>query len=214
MIGEKPTLIYAPGSCSLAPHIVLEELGKPFALQAVSTDRGDTKTSAFAKINPKGRVPVLSDGGAVYTEAPAILLYLAQQSENEWLMPKGPEELVRMLELFNWLSGTVHSVAIRMIWRAEYFSASADSLEHIRTKGHQHLRDAFALIEERQGGGWLLPSGYTVLDPYLLVFFRWGNRLGYDMRTSYPNWAEHAQEMIQRPAVRSAFATEKIDLWQ
>jgi glutathione S-transferase len=213
MTSGKPTLIYSPGSCSLAPHIVLEELDLPFDLQAVNTDRGDTRTGAFAKVNPKGRVPVLIEGDAVYTEAPAILLHLAQKSDDGWLMPKGPEELVRTLEWYNWLSGTVHSVAIRQIWRSGYFTAADEGHEPIRDKGHQHLKQAFGLIEKRQSGEWLMPSGYTVLDPYLLVFYRWGNRLDYDMRTAYPAWTEHAQRMAKRPAVQKALATEQIDLW-
>lgn len=210
----KPILVWSPGSCSLAPHIVLEELGAPFALQEVSTDKGEMKSEAFAKLNPKGRVPVLIEGCTIYTEAPAILLHLAQKSADGCLLPKGAEELVRTLEWFNWLSGTVHSVAIRQIWRSKHFTLSNDGHEPIRGKGHEHLRQAFRQIEERNEGGWLMPSGYTVLDPYLLVFYRWGNRLGYNMRDNYPVWTCHAERMMMRPAVQSAFATEGIDLWR
>lgn len=210
----KTTLVWSPGSCSLAPHIVLEELGTPFTLQEVSTDKGETKSEAFAKLNPKRRVPVLIEGSAIYTEAPAILLYLAQKSEDGCLLPKGTEELVRTFEWFTWLSGTVHSVAIRQIWRSEHFTLSKDGYEPIRGKGHQHLHSAFKHIEERQEGGWLMPSGYTVLDPYLLVFYRWGNRLSYNMRDNYPVWTSHAERMMMRPAVQSAFATEGIDVWR
>jgi len=56
------TLQASPGSCSLAPHIVLEEIGEPFSLAMMSTDRGDARTPEFKKLNPKGRVPVLVDG--------------------------------------------------------------------------------------------------------------------------------------------------------
>ena len=47
-------LFYAPGACSLSPHIVLRELGLPFALEAVDLKTKKTETGAdFTAINPK-----------------------------------------------------------------------------------------------------------------------------------------------------------------
>lgn len=50
------TLYASPGSCSLAPHIVLEDIGSPYHVMYVSTDKGETKTAEFREVNPKGRV--------------------------------------------------------------------------------------------------------------------------------------------------------------
>ena len=105
------TLYYSPGSCSLAPHIVLQELGLPFTLKLVSTSDGATRSPAHLRLNPKGRVPVLTFGEAVLTEAPAILLHLALADPGQTLLPFAPDGLVRCVEWFNWLSGTVHSGA-------------------------------------------------------------------------------------------------------
>jgi len=53
-------LYYAPGACSLSPHIVLHELGLPFELVKVSTKTHQTADGGdFYAINPKGAVPVL-----------------------------------------------------------------------------------------------------------------------------------------------------------
>ncbi|MDC0434336.1 glutathione S-transferase N-terminal domain-containing protein [bacterium] len=93
------TLIFSPGSCALAPHIVLEEIGKPFALTLVSTDQGEARTDKFRNLNPKGRIPVLIKGDWMLTEAPAILLHLA--NDNPMFAPKGQEEVSRALEWFN-----------------------------------------------------------------------------------------------------------------
>ena len=68
-------LYYAPGVCSLSPHIVLLEAGLPF--EKVKTDTkskvmdggGDYKT-----VNPLGYVPALQlDDGTILTEGPAIV---------------------------------------------------------------------------------------------------------------------------------------------
>jgi glutathione S-transferase len=208
------TLHASPGSCSLAPHIVLEDIGKPFKLAMISTDRGDARTAEFKQINPKGRVPVLVDGEFQLTEAPAILLHLAQTAPGIGLMPGGQDGLIRAIEWFNWLSGTVHSVAIRMIWRAEYFTNDASQLDAITSKGFDHLTMAHEMIEDRmRARTWVVGDAYSVVDPYLLVFYRWGNRMKIDMRAKYPAWSEHALRMAERAAVTRALTTEGISLW-
>src|SRR5262249_58535127 len=53
------TLYYAPGACSMAAHIVLEESGEKYQPQQVDLAGGEQRTEAYLKINPQGRVPVL-----------------------------------------------------------------------------------------------------------------------------------------------------------
>jgi glutathione S-transferase len=215
MKNHQTILYYSPGSCSFAVHIALEEIGKPFTLEAILTDKGEARTPAFRRLNPKGRVPVLFEGGVMITEAPAILIHLALTFPEFDLAPKGNEELVRTLEWFNWLSGTVHSVAVRQIWRPEYFTNDPNQRDCIVSKGHEHLDDAYRLIDEKLASNvWAMPSGYTILDPYLLVFYRWGNRMGRSMRTLYPSWTAHAELILKREAVKRALAREEISVWQ
>lgn len=68
-------LCYAPGACSLSPHIVLRELGLPFDLERVDLATKQTATGAnFPKINPNGDVPALHfDDGEILTEGAAIV---------------------------------------------------------------------------------------------------------------------------------------------
>jgi glutathione S-transferase len=143
------TLYYSPGACSLAPHIVLEEIGKPFELQLVSTSSGATRSLDYLKINPKGRVPVLVTNGTILTESPAILLYLALSNPDSHLLPNDPESIARSVEWLNWLSGTVHAVAIRQIWRAEDFTSDETRISEVVNNGKRNLVSAFAYIETR-----------------------------------------------------------------
>src|ERR1700685_2127666 len=52
-------LYYAPGACSMASHIVLEESGEKYEPKKVDLAGGEQRTDAYLKINPQGRVPVL-----------------------------------------------------------------------------------------------------------------------------------------------------------
>ena len=74
-------LYYAPGACSLAPHIALEESGLPY--EATRVDLGSHTFGSgndYYEVNAKGYVPVLElDDGARLTEAAVILQYIADR---------------------------------------------------------------------------------------------------------------------------------------
>lgn len=209
-----PTLYFSPGACSLAPHIVLEEIGRPYQLALASTSDGTTRSPDYLRLNPKGRVPVLVTGESVLTEAPAILVHLALSAPELKLLALTNEGLVRTLEWFNWLSGTVHSVAIRQVRRPQSFSEDVSQHAAIIALGKAALASAFELIEARlQGLTWLIEDRYTVLDAYLLVFHRWGHSIGFDMANNYPRWSAHTHRVAQRPAVATALLQEKMVPW-
>ena len=56
-------LYYSPGACSMAVHILLEEIGAPFEKEIILS-RGEregamTATERWRTVNPKARVPAL-----------------------------------------------------------------------------------------------------------------------------------------------------------
>ena len=51
------TLYFSPGACSLASHIGLEETGAPYEAKPTLLAKGEQKTEAYLKINPRGKVP-------------------------------------------------------------------------------------------------------------------------------------------------------------
>jgi glutathione S-transferase len=209
------TLHAAPGACSFAPHIILEELGQPYELAMMSSGHPEAKTAEFRKINPKGRIPVLTAEGFVLTEAAAILLHLGLTNPQAGLIGNDAESITRSVEWMNWLSGAVHAVAVRMIWKPDFFLPDEALFPPLVAKGKEHLAANFAMVEERlTGRTWAVGTSYSVVDAYLLVFYRWGNRMAIDMTALYPTWTDHAKRMEARPAVQRAIAQEGISLWQ
>ena len=104
-------LYYAPGACSLSPHIALAEAG--LAADYVKVNLQDKKTEAgddYLKVNPKGQVPVLGlDGGGVLTEGPAIVQYIADKAPNSKLAPaNGTNERYQLQEWLNMLTSELH----------------------------------------------------------------------------------------------------------
>ena len=68
-------LYFTPGTCSLADHIALEWVGKPYEAQLVT--REQRKQPAYLAINPAGAVPALDVDGWILTQNVAILNYFA-----------------------------------------------------------------------------------------------------------------------------------------
>lgn len=211
----KTTLYYSPGACSLAVHILLEEIGAPFSLQRVSSSDGSTRSPEHLRLNPKGRIPVLTQDETIYTEVPAIMLHLALSNPQAHIQPQTHEGLIRTIEWFNWLSGTVHGAAVRQVWRTEWFTTEPSQHEGIQAKGREHLLAAFALIESRLAqSSWAVEDRYGVVDAFLLVFYRWGgHRMGLDVQSLYPAWTARTRRVMDRPAVQRTLATEGISVW-
>jgi len=203
-------LYYSPGACSLAPHIVLEEIGKPYE---TSTMDGSTKTKAYLNINPKGRIPFFSDGELGITEASAIMTYLALSNPSSNLIDTTPLQFARTVEWMNWLA-TIHTQTIAQNWRPERFTDEESAYAGIQKKGMQGLTETCALIDLKlKQKKWAVGDRYSIADPYLLVFYRWGNRLEQKM-TQFKHWTKHTELMEKRTAVKNVLAAEKISLWE
>jgi glutathione S-transferase len=169
--------------------------------------------------NPKGRIPALSGvtgriGGSddLLTEAHAILFYLARTHPGARLLPADAAGEARAIEWMNWLSGTVHAVSYGQIWRPDRYVADERDYAAVQSKGQQNIRGQYAYIESLLGDGrdWAVPGAYSVVDPYLLVFYEWGARIGLDMKTSYPAWRHLTERTLRRPAVQRVLAKEGI----
>jgi glutathione S-transferase len=101
-------LFYQPGSCSLAPHIALEEAGATFTPTLVDFNSSEQRSPAYLKINPKGRVPALAINDWTLTENPAILQFIAQSYPDAKLWPTDLRVQANCLEWMAWLSSGVH----------------------------------------------------------------------------------------------------------
>jgi glutathione S-transferase len=187
-------LYYATGACSLAPHIALEEAGDRFELSRVDLAANQQNSAEFLRVNPKARVPTLTDGDWVLTEAPAILRYIAARHPAAGLWPWDPRQEARCAEWLAWISSTVEDVA---------------------ATAKKTCRELWQTVEARIGEGpWAIGERYSVADPYLLVYWMWGRSplLGYDMAHDFPQWTAHARRLAARPAVQRAFASEGLAL--
>lgn len=207
-------LFYASGACSLAAHIVLEEIGIPFETHRVDFAVKEQQSPHYLKLNPQGRVPVLVDGDFVLTETVAILTYLGQVFPQANLLPAtGSKEMARVLEWAALVTTSLHT-CFAQIWRPNRYTNDTSAHPAIADKGRETAQKLFAQIDAKiPENDWLVGGQYTVADPYLGAAYRWGHRIGLDMATLYPRLNAWAKGLATRPAVQRALAREGITLF-
>lgn len=205
-------LYLSPAACSMAIHILLEELKLPFEIAVVSVQRGETAHPTFLARNPKGRVPVLElDDGAVITELMAIVAYLHLRFPTHRLVPHEQLAATRAWEWLSWLSSEVHARSFGAIWRPERFTQDPQARASVVRAGRVAAVEQFGLVEaqlQRALGGWAVGGHYTCVDPLLLVYYQWGQSIHLDMQARYPSWTSHTERMLIRPAVRTVLERE------
>jgi glutathione S-transferase len=207
------TLYFSPGACSLAPHILLEEIGEPFEARRVSLASGENLAPEYLALNPGGRVPTLVTNGAVVTEAAAILLHLAARRPRMNLAPTDGIANARCYEWLLFIATSLH-IAYAQLWRPRRFLEPGPCDEALAKSGHGDIVRYNREISARLGSPWALGERYSIVDAYLLPFYRWGVRIGLDMEGDAPKWSEWKDRMIERPAVRRALDAEGLTtLW-
>ncbi|MCA0368919.1 MAG: glutathione S-transferase N-terminal domain-containing protein [Proteobacteria bacterium] len=200
------TLHTAPGSCSRASHIALEEAGLDYQARYVDFARGDQRQPEFLAINPKGRVPALVTDRGVLTEGPAILAYVAALAPEARLAPTDPFDFARMQAFNLYLATSIH-VAHAHGRRAARWSDDPAAQASMAAKVSENMSAGFDLIEAGLDGEWVMGDAYSVADPYLFVFSGWLAGDGVDI-ARFPKVADHFQRMARRPAVQRVLAWE------
>lgn len=207
-MSKQIVLYYSPGACSLAAHIALCEWGAPFELKRVVLAKGEHLQPDYMALNPQARVPLLMLDGKPIRENSGILTWIGQQSG---LYPEdGSYEAAKCGEWLGWLTSSVH-IAFALIWRGERFVTDKALFPALRQRGYDLVGQYFAEIDAVLAKGpYALGARYSIVDCNLAPFYRWGGRIGLDM-SAYPAWGAWIGRMLERPAVRTALATEEIN---
>lgn len=196
-------LYFYPGACSLAPHIVLRELGLPFDLEQVDLQAKRTKSGDdFNAINPKGYVPALRlDDGEVLTEVAVILQYLADRKPEAGLLPPtGSMARYRVLEWLNFISSEVHkqfsplfNPAITPEWRTHQLTLLARRFDYLSER-----------LDRRP---CLMGETFTVADAYLFTILNWHKLFDIDLG-KWPVLRDYHARIMARPTVRQSLKAE------
>ncbi|MBK6375613.1 MAG: glutathione S-transferase N-terminal domain-containing protein [Xanthomonadales bacterium] len=193
-----------PGACSLADHIVLEWIGKPYEISVVPRDQ--LKTS-YLKINPNGAVPALEVDGWVLTQNSAILNYLADENPESGLGGDGSAK--SRAEINRWLAfvnADVHPAFKPLFGTTAYLEDPA-MIEKSKDAARKSLRGLFEKANAQLEGRDWLAGTRSIADPYLYVVLRWAQALNIDL-SGFDNLAAFSKRMESDPAVGKVLKAE------
>jgi glutathione S-transferase len=203
-------LHYYPSNASMAPHMLLEELGVPFRLKLVDRTQHAHKSPEYLRMNPNGLIPVLVDRDLVLYETAAVCLHLVDTHADKQLAPAlGSVERAHFYKWLMWLTNTLQATLILYFYPerwADTDAAAAQVKAHAETKVNA-LIDQLDAELARHGGPWLLGEKFSAVDPYALMLCRWTRGFRRPART-LPNVGPYLQRGLVRPATRRVFERE------
>ena len=198
-------LHYLPGACSLADHIVLEWIGKPY--EAVAVPRDQLKSPEYLRINPAGAVPALELDGWSLTQNSAILHYLGATNPEARLLGDGSAR--SMAEVDRWLAfvnADVHPSFWPYFGGLSWLKDEALVAQGKAAAGTQ-LRGLFQRADAQLEGRDWIAGDRSIADPYLFVVTRWAKSVGVDL-TGLGHLERFFQRMLADPGVQRAMAAE------
>jgi glutathione S-transferase len=196
-------LYYAPGACSLSPHIALLEAGLPYDLvkvdlRAKKLESGDD----YWQINPKGQVPALAlENGELVTEGPVIVQMIADRVPAKNLAPaRDSAERYKLQEWLNYVTGELHKNIGPMF--NPLLSDEAKGVFKDRATGKFKYLDG-----KLAGHDYLMGRQFTVADAYLFVMLVWAERMQFDL-AGLNNLLAYKNRVAARPKVQEALVKE------
>ncbi len=180
--------------------IVLEELGLPYTVHALSFDKKEQKSEDFLKINPNGRIPAIVDranGDFAVFESGAILIYLAELSGK--LMPQDPKGRSVVLQ---WLMFQMGGIGPMQGQANVFFRYFPEKLQGAIDRYQHETRRLYEVLDTRLQAVEFLAGEYSIADIATFPWVRgheWSG-VSVDGLTALQRWmaALEARPAVQR----------------
>lgn len=202
-----PTLYYAVGACSLAPHVALEWIGAPYEAVKVRYRSED-----LISVNPAGAVPTLQeDDGWLLTQCGAILDYLASKHPEAGLA--GGDGIRAKAEAHRWsafFTSDVHASFWPIFMPYRYTTDDNEAARQaVVEAGHKLVAKQFGILNRHlEGRDHILDGGRSVIDAYAFPMIRWAVKLLPGGLKDYPNVQALHDRIAADPAVQKVLARE------
>ncbi|MBN9024767.1 MAG: glutathione transferase GstA [Rhizobiales bacterium] len=194
-------LYYAPGACSLSPHIALREAGIPFTMEKVDRRAKTTESGAdYKAINPRGYVPALQlDDGRVVAEGPVIVQMIADLAPESSLAPAlGTPERYQLMDWLAFISTELHKGF------SPFFNPAVN--DEAKQSFRQRLALRLDYLTKALGDKpYLMGDDFSAADGYLFTVLRWAKGFKFELG---PTLDAYFDRVAARPAVKAALEAE------
>lgn len=191
------------GAGSLAPQMLLEEVGAAYELVWIGKAPADIE--AFRRVSPAAKIPVLVlPDGTVVCESAAILIHLTSAYPAAALAPvTGSSAHALFLQWMVFLSANAYEAALRYFYSERYSAAGEAAAAQIKSQAladwTRHLQAVHAALSP-----YVLGTQASAADHYLYMLASWYPPDDPALASQLPKLRQHAELMRRRPATQKA----------
>jgi glutathione S-transferase len=164
-------------------------------------------------LNPAGVVPTLVQDGQTITEAPAIVMHLADSHPQAGLAPATGSP--QRAQYYRWMLFMANT--LQPAYRAWFYPpeiAGADNVEAVKQHARQKIEGAWQRVADHleANGPYLLGEKLSAADFLLTMLMRWSRNMPKPS-DKWPVLQAYAQHMKARPAFKEVYAREGLTDW-
>jgi glutathione S-transferase len=180
--------------------IVLAEKNLPYDIAPIDLRAHEQKTPEYLKLNPYGKVPVLTDDATVLYESLIINEYLDEKYPNPPLMPKDPAKRAKARILIDY--GMGHFDAPYQRLRMELMKDAKEQNQQVIATAKAELKKLLQRLEDEIGEQQFLLGDFSLVDADLLPRFTRLEGFGVLPDPSLPRLQKYLERVKARPSVR------------
>ena len=202
-------LYMAPGSCSTAANIILEEVEEVFEVAVINIPAGENRSPEYLAINPNGTIPSLRlKDGSVLTDLVSIAEWLGRNCRRGRYWPTEPALEEQARAIMRHVIRNVHGQGFSRVFVPEAYACDPQEVAEVVRQGRTIAADAL-----EQAASLLAPEDYalgqfSVADPILFYVEFWADMTDVPLP---PRLQDHYRRMLGRDAVYRVLREEGYD---
>lgn len=181
--------------------IALAEKNLAYDIVPIDLRAQEQKTPDYLKLNPYGKVPVLTDDATVLYESLIINEYLEEKYPNPPLMPKDPAKKAKARILVDY--GMAHFDAPYQKLRMELMKDPKEQNQQTIASAKADLKKLLQRLEDEIGDQQYLMGDFSLVDADLLPRFTRLEGFGVLPDPSLPRLGKYLERMKARPSVKA-----------
>ncbi len=199
------TLYAKNGTCSMAVHVLLNELNQPVTM--IPHTVGDKVNPELLKINPRGQVPVLKKDDMLMREGGAMLTWLCDEY-NSPLLPRKGAERANVLQWLMFANATLHPAYARAFFVMRNAQADKDAMLKTAVEAIQIMWNE--VEEQLQKTDYVCGKECCVADILLTVIANWSQYIPMPISYGAKTKAMFSR-VIARPSYQKAIEVEQVE---
>jgi len=181
--------------------VVLAEKNLPYEIVSIDLRKQEQKNPDYLKMNPYGKVPVLTDDSTVLYESCIINEYLNEKYPNPPLMPADPGKKAKARILIDF--GLAHTDGPYQKLRMEMMKDPNEQNKEVIDSAKADLRKLLQRFEDELANQPYLVGDFSLVDADLITRFTRLEGFGVIPDASLPRMTQYLQRVKDRPSVKA-----------